>query len=137
MTLSVIAEQSVLHCVDPACLDRVHASLDQLWSAAPLVAVRDRELFATAVIEIAGNILAHTGSAFECRITLTVCDESLVAVLEDTGDAVEVDLEAVGWPDELAESGRGLAIARAAVDEVSYRRAGDHNVWRIRRAREG
>jgi serine/threonine-protein kinase RsbW len=38
----------------------------------------------------------------------------------------------------MAESGRGLALTLAAVDELVYRRDGDTNHWRIvRRRRTG
>ena len=32
-------------------------------------------------------------------------------------------------PGEMAESGRGLPLASAALDELDYRREGSSNVW--------
>ena len=34
-------------------------------------------------------------------------------------------------PDELAESGRGIPLAQAALDELSYRRDADANIWTL------
>ena len=42
-----------------------------------------------------------------------------------------IDLSSVAMPDELAESGRGLALAMAAVDDLSYEREGGRNLWRL------
>ncbi len=53
----------------------------------------------------------------------------------DTGRPTLVDLAAAAMPGELAEDGRGLALARAAVDELSYERDGAVNRWRIVRRR--
>jgi len=121
----------------PEGLERVHDLLDQVWAAHPDVADDDRVRFALAVAEIAGNIVAHSRSpGFSLRLRGTA--ERLEAYFEDTGLPCEVDLATVCLPsDPLAESGRGLALARAAVDELDYRRAGDLNRWRIVRRRAG
>ena len=39
-------------------------------------------------------------------------------------------------PDADAESGRGLALAAAAVDDMSYERVEGRNHWRLRCVRE-
>ena len=38
-------------------------------------------------------------------------------------------------PEELAESGRGIALIQALVDELEYVRSGSSNHWRISRSR--
>ena len=38
-------------------------------------------------------------------------------------------------PDELAESGRGMWLARATLDELEYARSGDRNTWKMVRLR--
>ena len=38
-------------------------------------------------------------------------------------------------PDEMAESGRGLWLAKATLDDLQYARAGDRNTWKLVRNR--
>jgi serine/threonine-protein kinase RsbW len=129
---------------DPAILDLVHAMLEHLWQAHTDVADRDRFRFETAVIEILGNIVEH---AYELDhtapppppeesrrfdICLSADDGELVASFGDNGLPVHLDLGHVAMPDEMAESGRGLALAAAAVDEVEYDRVEGRNHWRLR-----
>ena len=40
-----------------------------------------------------------------------------------------LELSGAVIPDELAESGLGLSLATAALDDMSYRRLGDRNLW--------
>jgi serine/threonine-protein kinase RsbW len=97
----------------------------------------DRILFETAVIEIAGNIAQHAsgGSPLDFTLHLCVQPDRIEAEFSDRGRRVDVDLDAVAVPEGLAESGRGLAMALAAVDELQYRREGPTNHWRIMRRR--
>jgi anti-sigma regulatory factor (Ser/Thr protein kinase) len=116
---------------DLPCLERVHDLVDELWGLVPEVELRDRYRFETAVIEVAGNIVEHGGPQVRLRLWLRVHPDAVEAQFRDTGRAV--DLEAVGarTPDELAEDGRGLALARAAADDVTYERSGMTNRWRV------
>lgn len=129
---------------EPAILDLVHAMLDHLWQTQADVAERDRNRFETAVVEILGNIVEHAYEldheaepppADETRrfhICLSATAIDLVATFGDNGLPTQLDLEHVAMPDELAESGRGLALAAAAVDEMAYERIGERNHWRLR-----
>jgi len=38
-------------------------------------------------------------------------------------------------PAELAESGRGMALIQALVDDLHYERVGDRNLWSIEKKR--
>ena len=122
-------------CTGPECLDRIHVALDAWWSTTGDVGTVDRMLFELAVIEVAGNIVAHrTGSAAPaCTLRVTRAGSSLEAEFLDNGDAVEIDLSALTLPGEDAEGGRGLALVRSAVDELSYDRVGGENRWLISR----
>ena len=40
----------------------------------------------------------------------------------DDGDPVHVEIEAVCLPDDMAERGRGLALARSVLAELAYNR---------------
>jgi serine/threonine-protein kinase RsbW len=132
---------------EPAWLDDVHGALARLWSAAPDVPELDRLRFETAVIEIATNIVRHTvpGAATPGSTTPAVIRATAVlravpglveAVLSDDGAEVEVDLDPAPV-DDLAESGRGIALVQRAVDTLELRRVDDRNTWRLTRVLPG
>jgi len=126
----------------PEMLDLVHAVLERLWADHADVSQGDRARFETAVIEILGNIVEHAyrldpsddpndESARRFDVSLVATDEELVAAFGDNGMPVALDLSNVTMPDEDAESGRGLALAAAAVDDLSYERVQGRNHWRL------
>lgn len=53
------------------------------------------------------------------------------ATFRDDGDPPLLDLDAVRMAGEEEVSGRGLALARASVDDVALDRDGDRNVWTL------
>jgi len=112
--------------------------LEALWGEYDDVTPSDRILFETAVIEIAGNIAQHAAAGVPLQFTLNLWVEPdrVEAEFRDHGRRVDIDLDVVALPDDSAESGRGLAMARAAVDEFHYRRDGSTNQWRIVRRRQ-
>lgn len=126
---------------NPAMLDLAHALIEQLWATHPDVAERDRARFETAVIEILGNIVEHAFAADSTAetgdparrfdIVLGATDEELLASFCDNGLPIELDLSDLAMPDELAESGRGLALAAAALDDLAYERVDGRNLWRL------
>jgi serine/threonine-protein kinase RsbW len=120
---------------DPACLERVHDLVDELWVRAPDVAPTDRYRFETAVVEVAGNIVEHGGPQVRLRLWLLVHPDRVEAQFRDTGRPVELSDGAL--PDEQAEHGRGIPLARAAVDEVAYERTGTTNRWHLVLGRAG
>lgn len=121
----------------PEMMHMVHAVLEQLWVNHEDVSMVDRMRFETAVIEILGNIVEHayemeagdSERRFDVRLTAT--DSALVASFGDDGMPNTIDLSDIVMPDEEAESGRGLALAMAAVDELTYDRSAGRNHWRI------
>ena len=121
----------------PEMMHLVHAVLEQLWSQHDDVSMVDRIRFETAVIEILGNIVEHAyrlepgGTERRFDITLTATEEALVASFGDDGMPVAIDLSEVTMPGEDAESGRGLALAIAAVDDITYDRSSGRNHWRL------
>lgn len=114
----------------PSWLDAVHALLDDLWGLAPGVGTTDRMCFTTALAEVAANIVEHAARAGIVPVRLVVqCSAGeLRALFEDHGAPYE---EAPGCEDELAESGRGLQMARALTDELLYEREGPVNRWLV------
>lgn len=118
---------------EPVSVDRVVALLETVWAESPDVAAEDRIRFEIAVAEIVGNIAQHAATAHPLEFSLHVCvhPDRVEARFCDGGRAFTLDLDSASLPDELAESGRGLALARAAVDKVDYRRDEGQNCWRI------
>lgn len=129
-------------------LEDVHAAVAGLWEADPTVGVRDRIRFETALIEIVGNIVEHayrldesepglvaraaTRGGRQIDVTLTVDARQVRAVLGDNGLPAALDLSGVTMPeDDLAESGRGLALALASVDDLDYGRVDGRNTWSL------
>jgi serine/threonine-protein kinase RsbW len=127
-------------CADPDCLAKVHRLLEDMWAGSPDVSGEDRVMFEMAVIEIAGNIVQHgvgeDDGPVNCNLTLHVYQERLEANFKDDGRTAPVDIDTVAMPDPLAESGRGLALAKAAVDVFIYERHNGANHWTLCRTRK-
>ncbi|WP_104175787.1 ATP-binding protein [Arthrobacter sp. Y81] len=124
-------------CADPECLDKVHDLLAEMWSTSPDVTETDRAMFEIAVIEIAANIVRHGSDEGRtlCNLILEVYPERLGARFKDDGLIAHVNIESAAMPDVFAESGRGLAIAKAAVDVLTYERHNGANFWSLSRTR--
>ncbi len=128
------AEVSFRGPVEPASLDRTHDLLAQLWQEQPDVAEMDQIMFTTAVLEVANNIVSH-GDGGTVSLVLQGDDRQLEAFFCDDGAAADVDLDTAALPDDLAESGRGLALVRMAVDEFRYSHRDGINRWQLIRRR--
>lgn len=119
----------------PAELDALHDLIERGRQAHPEVSAEAFMMMETAVIEIAGNVVEHgrPEGQVQWTFTLDVRDDVLEGVLSDDGHRYTGDVSSL-MPDPLAESGRGLALARAALDDLHYAREDDRNVWTMRRA---
>jgi serine/threonine-protein kinase RsbW len=123
----------------PESLNRLHALLDRVREEHSEIDPTELMLFETAIIEIHGNVVQHGQPEGQVVYTfaLEVCDDMLVGVLADNGEAVSDLSEQEGLVGEDAESGRGLDLARAALDELSFVRRDEHNTWRMVKQRVG
>jgi len=121
---------------DDTLVDRVHAALDELLGRFPDLDDEDAMLFRLAVSEVATNVVEHALAREPVRVSveLDVDADALSAVFIDTAEPALLDLGAVSMPGDDAESGRGLAIALATLDELVHE-ADRGNVWRLRRLR--
>ncbi|MCT9619922.1 MULTISPECIES: ATP-binding protein [unclassified Curtobacterium] len=120
----------------PASLDEVQDRFGAWWDTLGIDDVRLRFGLETALAEIAANIVEHTRRADQeagrrYTVELDATDQELVAVLTDNGLPVDIDLAAVTMADADEESGRGLALAIAALDRLEHRHEGGHNVWTL------
>jgi serine/threonine-protein kinase RsbW len=140
----VLAEETVAGPAAPGRLAEMHAGLGHFWMAveaagrSPSAAWRAQ--LETAVMEIVGNVLrhayppAHRGGNVKLRLRLY--RDRVEALVTDRGVPFEepaaTEPLAVLDPLDLPEHGYGLAVARAAVDQVEYsRRARGSNHWRL------
>lgn len=120
----------------PETLNLLQDLMDRVRSDHPEVDETDLSMFETAIVEIHGNVVKHSvpyGRVIYA-FRLDVLEDRLVGLLADTGEPTP-DLSQVPVPDELAESGRGMLLARATLDELDYDRTGDRNTWRMVRLR--
>jgi serine/threonine-protein kinase RsbW len=119
----------------PECLDAIHDLLNRLWYTRTGVGETDRAMFAMAVLEIANNIVRHTNpdSTVLLSVSISADSDALRAEFRDDGSPAAVDTEMATLPDTLAESGRGLALARMALDEFRYERTQAQNRWQLER----
>ena len=119
----------------PDTLDRVHDLMDEIWRGSPEISKEDQISFETALIELMSNVFIHadSGSGIACTLTVGISDNAISASIRDTGEPGEIQLSLSSMPDEFAESGRGLALIKALVDELSYERENEQNHWKIMR----
>lgn len=138
--MSDMVTRTVRLTAPPDTVDTVHDLLDALWPSVPDVSARDRMSLDTAIIELAANVIQHANRGKPITATLTVIafPDRIEATLSDSGEVGEVDIEGRSMPaaDELAESGRGIALMKALVDTVEHRRVDGFNHWTLVRERE-
>ncbi|ANH39921.1 hypothetical protein I601_3515 [Nocardioides dokdonensis FR1436] len=126
----------------PEILELVHAMFEHLFAARPDIEDVPRMRFEMSVIEILSNIVEHAyradsasthgpGESRRFAITVALTPTRMLASLSDNGMPMSLDLEGAAMPDELAESGRGLAMAAAALDALDYSRDGGINHWHL------
>ena len=114
----------------PGILDEVEGALDAFWSLPDEVPSRVRLEVGIAAIEIAANIVQHC-HALRVGMEIMARTNEVEVDFTDTGDPATIDLEATRMPDDLAETGRGLALAQAVLDRLAYFRDDVGNHWRL------
>ena len=121
----VTADSGVLDTTTGAAtLEQIGTMLEQMWSVHDHVPAAVRTQVAIAVGEIGANIIEHAAQHRPIRLRMEVLispEEVRVAFLDD-GLPAQVDLGKAAMPDPMAECGRGLALAHAVLDRLSYHR---------------
>ena len=86
-----------------------------------------------ATAEVAANIVEHTGSGHPLRIRMSaaVTDDQVHVSFTDNGPPADIDLTQVTMPTDMAERGRGLAMAQALLDRLAYRCDETGNHWTL------
>jgi serine/threonine-protein kinase RsbW len=110
-------------------LDTVHATLAAFWAEHP-VPDADRFRFELAAGEVAANIVEHAGAGVTASFELAWHDGTVVGTFLDDGAPVPEGLvESAELPDQEAEGGRGLAVARECLDALTHERVEGRNRW--------
>jgi len=119
----------------PETLNLLHDLLDRVRDDHPDVQRTDLMLFETAVIEITNNVVEHGSPPGTIRysFSLDVQTDRLLGRLRDGGPPLKATTRPMPGTD--SENGRGLALARVALDDLEYERVGDHNEWTMVRRR--
>ncbi|WIE65654.1 ATP-binding protein [Curtobacterium sp. MCLR17_036] len=120
----------------PDSLDEVQDRFGAWWDGLGVDDLRLRFALETALAEVAANIVEHTKRADReagrrYTVHLGATDRTVSAVLTDNGLPADIDLSAVTMADVDEESGRGLALAIAALDRLEHRHEHGHNVWTL------
>lgn len=113
--------------------DEIQRTLDGMWADHAEVPETIRMGVSIAAAEIGNNILEHAGHGRDLRVRIEpqVRGEDVRIEFTDDGSPTEIDLADVRMPDPMAESGRGLAMARAFLSHLSYRRDESGNHWTL------
>ena len=114
----------------PAALEQIHGALEAFWRRHEHVPQHIRNDIGIATAEIAANILEHARAA-TVWMELRARPDAVEIEFIDAGEPVNLDLGAAGMPDDMAEGGRGLALAQAALRLLSYFRDELGNHWRL------
>lgn len=114
----------------PKALEQIQAALESFWKLHEHVPSRIRTEIGIAVGEIAANILEHA-RAVSVLMELRARPGAVEVEFTDGGEPAHVDLGAAHLPDEMAERGRGLALAQAALFLLTYFRDEVGNHWRL------
>ena len=120
-----------------ASFEAIERDLESAWATYPEVPEPVRMQLAIAVAEVVGNIIEHGGGQHRqvrIEMALTLSDTGQVQIcFTDDGDALpaDIDLSAVSMPDPTAENGRGLALAQAVLEHLSYHRDNALNYWTL------
>jgi serine/threonine-protein kinase RsbW len=122
-----------------ASLELLHELVARLRAEHPAVASIDLSLLETAMVELLNNVIEHGCRAgaepAEFTVEIEVDADRLEAHLFDSG-AAGPDPAGRPMPEVWAENGRGLALAEAVVDELTYERDDlGQNVWTLVRRR--
>lgn len=114
-------------------LTEIADALDAQWAAHDRVPETIRIQLGIAVGEIAANIIEHAahGEPVALEVEVHTRADRVEVRFTDYGKSAEINLDGVGFPDDFAERGRGLAICKAALAGLTYRHSGGRNHWTL------
>lgn len=122
---------AVAWAADDGVFDLLHGTLDAVWAAHPEVGHADRMAVALALSELVANAVEH-GAASRVWLSVEVEGGEVAVRLEDDGVPTPRRVDSAVVPDDpMAESGRGMALARV-VAELSHAWVEGRNRWEVR-----
>lgn len=107
-------------------LDVIGSLLEQMWFSNDHVPEAVRTEMEIAVGEISANIIEHAAKhgPVRLRMEVRVLPDNVQVSFVDDGPPAHVDTTArPSMPDQMAENGRGLALAHAVLGRLHYRRS--------------
>ncbi len=109
----------------PQTLDEIADVLERTWAVHGRVPGPIRMQMGIATAEIGSNIIEHSGQGTPVwiRMEVQVLPNAVQVEFRDDGIPARLDLTAVSLPDDMSERGRGLALAQAVLQSLSYRRS--------------
>ena len=129
------SEFSLRAAAVPESLELIHDLRGKVWDGEPGIDQMDRIRFETALIEVASNIIEHSQPAGSDPVHLVLaveCEpERLFAEFTDNARPAGIDLSVAELPDDMSGSGRGLALAKVALDQFSYAKEEAGNRWTL------
>jgi serine/threonine-protein kinase RsbW len=128
--MSAHADMELTAPAEPESLELVHSLLADFWNQCEDIGMHERIRFETAIMEIANNIAEYVHTDV-FTLVLADRDVAIEALFRDAGPPLPFDPADRRLPDAMAESGRGIALACAAVDEVHYSHENHQNIWRL------
>lgn len=120
-------------------INTVHDYIERVWAEHDDLDEMDRLRFETAIIELAANVIQHgdDGDGVSAEVLITIDRDVIRGRISDSSEAGRVELALREMPDEMAESGRGIAFIQRLVDVLHYERRAGENVWMIEKRRTG
>jgi serine/threonine-protein kinase RsbW len=120
----------------PEALESVHAMLDRFWGAVESshgnpVPPNLKHGLATAVAEVAANIIRYS-KAGTFDFALSLAERMVEARFTDAGIPYRGVADGAFDPEQLAEGGMGLALAKRGLHTFAYQRLPDDtNCWTL------
>lgn len=120
---------------EPGALGQIEDALSGLWARHAHVPDKIRIGLGIAVGEIAANIIKHATRGLDRPVTMQmsahVRDNEVQINFTDDGIPAPAHASTPEMPDALSESGRGLALAHAVLNRLTYHRSEDANHWTL------
>lgn len=119
--------------VPPDDVNAVHEFLQIIWTENPGIPLRDQMSFETAIVELVANIISYSAATcgVTCAVEIETSEGQVDAIVSDNGELVILELDEHIMPDEFAESGRGIPLIKALVDEFTFDVSENRNIWRL------
>jgi serine/threonine-protein kinase RsbW len=127
--------EAFLAPADAEAIERVHTLFEELAVRRPDLPAERRGAFELAVVEVVTNVVQHGVEGTRTRVELEVghTADGIRAVVTDDAEPADIDLASAAMPDpeDLAESGRGLALIALLVDEFTHEPLPHGNRWTL------